>query len=329
MRLLCITDPLTHPPEDSTVWLYQLLPADPRFEVYHLEASRVGMSDEIPVLRVEAPLTFEEFRAFAGRPTVPARYTDFDLVFPRTDKPYPPDFLPGLIRQEQKARFVSRPSSMLACDVRSFYRAHASRFLAPGLMTRSVEDAAGFVRATGATVAKRNRSYGGKGISRILPDGGGWRLEHASGESVASGTVEELVQILLALDPEPYEFVRYLPRATAGDKRVCVVEDQIYGAFLRVARKGGWLNNISSGASALPATVTDGEVRIIKATSPAYLERGLLTLGYDFLQDDSGDWILSEVNASSNTGGYNWIELVGGASVFPRLFDWLLEVARR
>lgn len=329
MRLLCITDPLTHQPVDATVWLYRLLPADPRFEVYHLEASQVGMSDEIPVSRVDALHTFQEFCSLGARPTMAARYTDFDLVFPRTDKPYPPAFLPGLIRQERNTRFVSRPSSMLAYDVRSFYREHASRFLAPGLMTRSVEDAARFVRATGPTVAKRNRSYGGKGISRILPEGKGWRLEHADGESVARGTAEELVEILLALDPEPYEFVRFLPRSTAGDKRVCVVEGQIYGAFLRVAREGGWLNNITSGAMALPATVTDGEVKIIEATSPAYLERGLLTLGYDFLQDDSGDWILSEINASSNTGGYNWIEELGGESVFPRLFDWLLELARR
>jgi len=329
VRLLCITDPLTHPPFDATVLLYNRIAADRRFEFYHLEASRVGMSDEIPVLRIPAPLAFQEFCSLAERPTVTSSYAEFDLVFSRTDKPYPPAFLPGLIRQEQRTRFVARPSSVLACDVRSFYRAHADRFLPPGLVTRSVPDAATFVRATGATVAKRNRSYGGKGVSRIVPGGTAWRLELSDGESHTRATIEELVELLFAHDPEPYEFVRFLPRVTAGDKRALVVEDQVYGAFLRVATDGGWINNLTHGAIVKPATLTDSELQVIEATRGAYLARGLPALGYDFLQDDSGEWLLSEINASGNISGYRRIEEVGGPDVYPWLLDWLLDLAAR
>ena len=80
MRLLCITDPLTHPPHDTTVELYNRLAGDPRF-ISHLEVSRVDGEEEIPVLRIPAPLSFQEFQSLASLPTEPARYSGFDLVF--------------------------------------------------------------------------------------------------------------------------------------------------------------------------------------------------------------------------------------------------------
>jgi glutathione synthase/RimK-type ligase-like ATP-grasp enzyme len=110
---------------------------------------------------------------------------------------------------------------------------------------------------------------------------------------------------------------------------VLVVEGQIYGAFLRVASDGGWINNLTHGGTALAAEVTDEEAAAIAETSVIYNERGLYALGYDFLQDDSGRWVLSEINASGNIGGYRSLEVVSGKPVFPRLLDWLLELAAR
>ena len=329
MRLLCITDPLTHPHDDATVVLYSRLAVDPRFELFHLEVSRVGGAEEVPVLRIRAPLSFQEFRSLASQPTTQARITDFDLVFSRADKPYPPDFLLSLIRHEGKARFVARPSSVLECDVRTFYRRHASAFLAPGLVTRDLTEASRFVRATGSVVAKRNRSYGGKGVSRIWRQGPEWRLQHGRGEAVGAASLEELLESLLAIDPEPWEFVKYLQNVSAGDKRVLVVEGEIYGAFLRMATDGSWINNLTTGGTSLAATVTPAEAAVVQATCGIYHQRGLYALGYDFLMGDSGGWVLSEINASGNIGGYHRVEETSGVPVVPRLLDWLLEFAAR
>lgn len=329
MKLLCITDPLTHPENDTTVVLYNRLAEDPRFELHHLGVSQVDMEDAIPAIRITAPLTFHDFRALANQPARVSRYGDFDLVYSRADKPYPPTFLSGLIKQENRVRFVARPSSVLACDVRTFYRAHAAAFLPPGLVTRSILEASEFIRATGTVVAKRNRSYGGKAISRIWRQDTDYCLQHGNSDSVRANTVEALLESLFAADPEPYEFVRYLVNVTEGDKRILVVDAEIYGAFLRKAPEGSWINNITSGGTALAAQVTPGERMVIEATCGAYHERGLFTLGYDFLMNDSGDWTLSEINASGNIGGYNFLEQTSGTPVFPRHLDWLLEFATR
>ena len=330
MKLLCITDPLTHPADDTTVRLYERLPEDRRFEMYHLEASRVGPADEIPVLRISSPVSFQAFRALADEPTDSARYTDFDLVFSRADKPYPPAFLPGLTRQEGRTRFVARPSSVQACDHRAFYRTHLEQFLPPGLMTRDVAEAIAFITEMGHVVAKSNRSYGGKGVSRIWRQGDRWSIQHGTGDdSIQRGSIEELLEVLFSRDPEEYELVRFLPNVTAGDKRILVVDGEIYGGFLRLASDGGWINNLTRGGTMHAASVTPGEVRVIEATCGLYHEQGLHTLGYDFLMGESGAWVLSEVNASGNIGGYHQLERTSGKPVLPRLFDWLLEFATR
>ena len=67
----------------------------------------------------------------------------------------------------------------------------------------------------------------------------------------------------------------------------------------------------------------------IAATCGLFHERGLFVLGYDFLQDDSGEWILSEVNPGGNIGGYTSLERTRGPGAFRPLLDWLLEFARR
>lgn len=329
VKLLCITDPLTHPSTDTTPEVYNRLAVDPRFDLFHLDAHGVGREPEVPVSRITGPLTYPEFRAISNRPVEGARFGDFDLVWSRTDKPFPSGFLDGLIRHEQNTRFVARPSSQLECDHRGFYRARASQFMPPGIVTRRIDEAAGFIRSTGTAVAKRNRSYGGKGVSRIWCQGARWRIQTGAGMTSEYDTLEEVLEALFATDSEPYEFVQYQKNVSAGDKRVLVVEGEIYGAFLRVATDGGWVNNITSGGTALAATVTPGEAEAVRATCAMYHERGIYTLGYDFLLGDSGAWMLSEINAGPNIGGYHWLERTSGVPVFPRLFDWLMNLASR
>jgi glutathione synthase/RimK-type ligase-like ATP-grasp enzyme len=323
MKLLCITDPLTHPPTDTTVELYNRLAEDPRFELFHLEAGAVGDGSTLPVARVSRPLAFGEFLALAEEPTTPAAFAEFDLVFSRTDKPYPPGHLEALIRHEDDTRFIARPSSVRRQDDRVFCRSVASRFMPAGIVTRSMEEAGQFIRSHGKVVAKRNRSYGGKGVAKLWREGIRWLVEHPGGVRQERDTLEGILEPLFASDPEPFEFVRYLERVTAGDKRVLVVDGQIYGGFLRVATDGGWINNLTSGGGAHPATVTPREEAIILATCQRYHDRGLYALGYDFLVDDSEEWTLSEINASGNIGGYGDLERTSGLPIFRRFLDWL------
>jgi glutathione synthase/RimK-type ligase-like ATP-grasp enzyme len=322
MKLLCITDPLTHPPTDTTVELYNRVAEDPRFELFHLEAGRVGDGFGIPVTRVPRALTFEEFRGLAQWPAAKAEFADFDVAFSRADRPYPPGYLEALIQHETETRFVARPSSVLNLGDRVAYRAVASRFMPPGIVTRSMEEAGEFIRSHTKVVAKRNRSYGGKGVAKLWCEGTRWFIDRAGEPRQEHGTLEGILEPLLASDPEPFEFVRYLERVTVGDKRVLVIDGEIYGAVLRMATDGGWINNITIGGVARPATVTPREKEVVMATFRHYREHGLYALGYDFLMDDSGEWMLSEINVG-NLGGFGGLERTSGLPVYRRFLDWL------
>lgn len=322
MKILCITDPLTHPPIDTTVEMYNRLAEDPRFELFHLEAGRVGDGLGIPVTLVPRALAFEEFLGLAQWPVHRAEFADFEIAFSRTDRPYPPGFLDALVRHEHETKFVARPSSMRDHGTRVFCRSVAGHFMPPGILTRSIEEAEDFIRDHGKVVAKQNRSYGGKWVYKLWREGTRWFIDGGGKTQQEHGSIEGILEPLFASNPDPFEFVRYLERVTIGDKRVLMVDGDIYGCMLRVATDGGWINNLSSGGVARPATVTPREEEIIMATCQQYHERGLYALGYDFLMDDSGEWILSEIN-SGNTGGYGGIEETSGRQVFRRFLDWL------
>ena len=330
IRLLCITDPLTHPPFDTTVDLYRLFPADPRFQLFHLHAERLGDGSSFPVTPVPRPLDYQGFRALGAAQEEPARFADFDLAFSRADRPFPPRYLETLARHEDTVQFVGgRPSGLIECGNRGFYRSVASHFMPEGTVTRDLPGAAEFVRTHGRVVAKRNRSYGGKGLVRIWEQEGSWWMEWANGERSVHRQLEAILELLFASDPEPFEFVRYLESVGAGDKRVLVVEGELYGAYLRLAADGGWINNQTSGGTVHPATITPREEAIVRATWQVYHDRGVDTLGYDFLVDDAGQPMLSEINASSNIGGYGVVEQTSGVPVYARLLDWIHRLVRR
>ncbi len=198
----------------------------------------------------------------------------------------------------------------------------------PGILTRSIDQAEQFIQAQGKVAAKKNRSYGGKGVTRIWSEGTRWCMEGVEEQREERSSLSEILSSLFASDTDPFEFVRYLANVSMGDKRVLVVEGDIYGAVLRVAPNGGWINNLTAGGIPHPATVTAGEEEIIQATCLRYHELGLYALGYDFLVGDTGEWILSEIN-SGNTGGYGSIERLSGRPVFSRFLDWLALFSAR
>jgi glutathione synthase/RimK-type ligase-like ATP-grasp enzyme len=109
-----------------------------------------------------------------------------------------------------------------------------------------------------------------------------------------------------------------------GDRRIIVVDGEIYGAYLRVSPEGHWIQNVSYGAGCelMPVEARDRE--IVAATCQPYLDAGIHVLGYDLLQDDKGEWIISEINAG-NIGGLFRIEYLGVPGVTDRFVNWLQD----
>lgn len=191
------------------------------------------------------------------------------------------------------------------------------------LFTRDPKEIRLFMEKHREIVVKREISYGGKGVYRVSFSEAGVEVDNVVEGKSAYASLDEAISHLLALDEEPLQLVRYLKNGSYGDKRVLVVGDQIFGAFLRRSGSGHWVHNITSGGKFERATISEKERDIIAATLPHYHAEGVFTLGYDFLMDDDGSWTLSEINAG-NIGGYGRLEQLTGEEVYNRLISWIV-----
>lgn len=327
MKLACITDPSTHPEFDTTVELYRRFATDPRIELTHISNASV-LEHRFRGVLVRKALSYEEFLTLERASVRFVDLTDFDLVFCRSDKPLGDDYYERLAEFENQVRFVNSPSALREVSKRHFIEPFAKEFLPEFISTRSSAEAAAFLTKHKKIVFKSLDSYGGKGIWRATLEDGSVMVEHSGGEVTIFSDATEAARFVLGKNTGEMQLVRYLKNVNAGDKRVLVVGEKILGGYVRKGQGDGWINNITAGAKAEKAEVTESEQNVIQRTVGEFIKRGVHTLGYDFLMDDNGQWILSEVNAG-NIGGYNRLEQLTGQPVIGELIKWLYDFSKR
>ena len=327
MKLLCITDVNSHPPFDTTVELYRKISEDSRFLLCHTTPAKVmkADADRLEFESVETCRDFREFLSLTGNGEIDS-WSNFDLVFCRTDKPFLDGYHTHLGKFETQVPFVNSPSGCVVTS-RKQYLERFFHLMAPSISTSKLSEALVFAEGQGAIVVKLDYSYGGKGIVRMVSGPRGIVCSSLEREEVYQDWRSALAPFLPS--QLPVQLVRYLKKAPDyGDKRVLVVDGEIYGGYVRKGKAGNWIHNITAGGSAHRANVTLSEVRAIEATWQSYAVHGMRTLGYDFLMNDDDNWILSEVNAG-NIGGYGRLEELSGAAVYSRLLNSLYHSPRR
>lgn len=253
---------------------------------------------------------------------------DIDLVFCRTLKPYGPHYLDKLSTWENFTRFVNRPSSKRSQIKSDFLLKIASLYMPESTVSNSWPEALAFFEQFQTIVAKRANSTGGRGVFKIYYKNSAYQVDNVVAGTRTFSLFSQVWQYLQAGQTEPVQLCRYLANTTAGDKRVVVVDGEIYGSYLRRSKSGHWVNNVSADGECSLAEITDEEKAAIASTVGHYQKLGLHTLGYDFLQDDDGTWRISEINAG-NIGGFARLELLTGEPVMDRLIDWLIDYARQ
>jgi L-amino acid N-acyltransferase YncA/glutathione synthase/RimK-type ligase-like ATP-grasp enzyme len=252
---------------------------------------------------------------------------ELQLVFCRTLKPFPLNYLYSLQTWEPHIRFLNRPASKIRQMRSSFLCELAAPFLPPTLVSRDPEAIGAFLDHHGVIVAKRPNSTGGRGVFRLRRQHGQLLVDGAIPGEHRFGDLKSVLAYLEQDDSEPLLFSRYLPRTLEGDKRVLVVAGEVFGSYQRRSASGHWVNNLSQDGSPEPAPVSDEELAAIAATSPSYRRLGLNVLGYDFLLDDDGTPRISEINVG-NVGGFATLERLGVAPAMQQLLAWIEDFAR-
>ena len=329
MKILNICDPSLYPKRDMDVpTMYQKLARDPRIELFHVPAESVRHPDRVEVIPVTADLDYEGFRALEGQTGEIYPLSYFDVVFCRRLKPFPPGYLELLAQWEKHIPFVNRPSGKMRQVQQSFFPMIADGWMSEHLITRDPIALKAFLQQHSVVVAKRANSCGGRGIFKLWRQGRYYYLDHHDLKTQKFKYLESCLAFLLQGQVEPILFVEYLQNVTAGDKRVVVVDGEIYGAYLRKSRQGHWINNVSADGVCELTGITPHEVKAIQATMPFYQKLGLHTLGYDFLMGNDGQWTLSEINAG-NIGGFARLESLTGDLICDRFIGWLMEFSNR
>lgn len=331
MKLLSICDPTYYekPPLDVPTF-YQRLSLSNKVEFYHLPTPHVFTHrfPEVQTAFSYGELPYSDFLALGNNAHHWINLADIDVIFCRTLKPFPPGYLDTLATWETITRFANRPSSKQEQMKSDFLLRTAKAFIPDTIVTHHWTEALAFFEDFKTIVAKQANSCGGRGVFKIWYQHGTFHMDNILRGTQTFPTFQSLMTELQLGQTEPIQFCRYLHRTKAGDKRVVVVDGDIYGSYLRRSKRGHWVNNVSSDGLCTLADITDDELAAIQATVGHYQTLGLHTLGYDFLLDDDGVWRISEVNAG-NIGGFARLELLTGQPVMERLIDWLLDYAQR
>ena len=205
-----------------------------------------------------------------------------DVVWLRTDPPFDRryfyttlllDFLPDHVQIVNRPQGVRDWNEKLAALV-------FPDFTPATRVTNQVDEIKRFAQEQGRITVKPVDGFGGKGIVFYEPgqddqilhsatvDGGHWVIAQA-----------------------------YLKEASAGDKRILLLNGEPLGGILRMHADGVELNNLDAGGTAHPVELNSRDLEICAAVKQPMIDNGIIFSGIDVIGDS-----LIEVNVTSPTG---------------------------
>ena len=332
MNILLICDPKSYREDTLDVpKFYRAISRYQNLNLFHTFPHQVmeeeEFSNHILATKIANKLNHKDFLDLENQPQKLYSLQNFDLVFCRTLKPFPPGYLDHLSIWEKFTTFVNSPSNKKEQISADFLVKVAQNWIPETIVTDNLQEAQAFWKKHQTIVAKQVNSCGGRGVFKIWYQQGLFQVDNFQNGLRSFTSFAEVVDYAKGATQAPLQLVCYLSQVNQGDKRIVVVDGEIYGAYLRRSKTGHWVNNVSGDGECILSEISDFEKEAISNTVTAYQERGLHTLGYDFLQDDDGLWRISEINAG-NIGGFSRLEQLTQTPVMERFIDWLVYFAK-
>lgn len=152
------------------------------------------------------------------------------------------------------------------------------------------------------------KKHGGKVVLKPLQGSGGQGVFLVNAKSAAN-----MNQMIDAISRDGYIIAQtYVPEADKGDIRLFLMNglplsvDGKYAAMRRVGAKDDMRSNIHAGGKALPAKITERQLRVAELIRPKLIKDGMFLVGIDII----GDTIL-EVNVFSPGNLHACSEMAG------------------
>jgi glutathione synthase len=130
--------------------------------------------------------------------------------------------------------------------------------------------------------------------------------------------LNSILEIVTEVETRHIMAQQYLPAAVHGDKRVLVLDGEVLGAILRVARTDEFRCNIAAGGQVRRCELSERELLISARVGKRLREEGILFSGLDFIGEH-----LTEINVTSPTGLVE-LETLTEARAAARVLDRVL-----
>ena len=315
MRTLVIADPLEALDLAGDTTFALMLELGRRdHEIWTCQVGDLGLEHDDPIARARitrvAPATTAA-EAFEREPAAPIPLEAFDIVMMRKDPPVNVEYLHAtwiLERARGKTLLVNDPRGLRELN-EHLCILQFPELTPPTIVTRSTARLTDFCSEQGgAIVVQPVDGYGGLGI--FLVRIGDPNRSSIYETSTAAGTRWTMAQ-------------RYLPEATAGDKRIVLAGGQPVGAVLRVPARDEARGNLHVGAAAIASQLDADDLLIIRTVAPVLEQWGQIFVGLDVIGGR-----LTEINITSPTG-IRHIESLEHRNVAAPVIDCFEERARR
>ncbi len=159
-----------------------------------------------------------------------------------------------------------------------------------------------FIEHEGQAVLKPLGGKGGEGILRV---------------NAGDPNLNSLIEISTQFGQLPVMVQEYLPEATAGDKRILLLEGEPLGAVNRVPGQGDFRGNIAAGGRVEKTEITEKERALCGALAPVLRQEKLYFVGIDVIGER-----LTEVNVTSPTMLREICQLEGD-NLADQVVQWL------
>lgn len=302
-KVLVLTDHTVHSKENSIYAILQEMMLSE--ECDYIDIGSRGLQENndffikelfstIYVSRVTSQFVFDESGKCYQQDVKRANPKDYDLIFLRLPRPVTDKFLIGLKSALPNVVFINDPIGILKCSTKAFLL-NVQDACPPMKLCRSIQDVLDFSDKFDI-VLKPLKEYGGKGLIKIVNG-------IVNDGSRDFDKMEYLQSLESQIVADGYLGMKYLKNVTNGDKRLLIVDGEILGASLRLPPPDSWLCNVALGGKSIGSEPTDREREIVNSVYPKLKEHGVLICGFDTLEDDNGQRVLSEINALS-IGGF-------------------------
>jgi glutathione synthase len=289
IRLLVVMDPIDHIkyPKDTTLAL--LLTAQQRgYALHYAELADLSLADGVARARTRALTVRADpqdwFALGAGESS---NMGEFDVVLMRKDPPFDSEYIYATYILERAERagalVVNRPRGLRDMNEK-VYTAWFPQCCAPTLMTRDMDEMAGFGARHGTIVCKPLHGMGGRSIFVVAP-----------GDKNARVVFETLTDY-----GQRFAIVqKYLPEiAVSGDARVLLIDGEpLPYALARIPNAQDHRGNLAAGAKGVGRALNERDRWLSSQIGPTLREAGMLFVGLDVI----GGFV-TEINVTSPTG---------------------------